>query len=101
MKITPKRAQVIRQRYDELLDLASQFAGGHGNSDSIRFDCAGNIERYTNHACHCHPEYYWEQARTASEFENWLDLRNTEGGVYVLRFPLRLAIYIHAQRRCR
>lgn len=71
--MTPKRARAIRTRYEELLSLAAQFAGGNGESDSIRFDYEGNIERYTNHACHCHPEYWWEQEKTAAEFEAWLE----------------------------
>jgi len=75
MKITAKRAYTIRQRYEALLSLAAEFAGGSSDSDSIRFDCAGNIECYKNHACHCHPEYWWEQEKTAVEFEEWLNER--------------------------
>jgi hypothetical protein len=75
MKMTVKRARAIRTRYEELLSLAAQFVGGSDGSDSVRFGYAGNIERYTNHACHCHPDYYWEQKKTAAEFEEWLGNR--------------------------
>lgn len=76
MKITPKRAEVIRNRYMELLSLASQFVGhGSGDSEYVRFDDAGNIECYVNHSCHCHPEYWWEQEKTSKEFNEWLESR--------------------------
>lgn len=78
MKITPKRAEVIRSRYSELLSLAARFVGGSSDSEYIRFDDAGNIECYTNHACHCHPEYWWEQEKTAAEFNEWLDKQTYE-----------------------
>jgi hypothetical protein len=50
MKITQKRAEVIRRRYEELLSLAAQFVKCSSDSDSIRFDYAGNIECYKNHS---------------------------------------------------
>lgn len=75
MKITQKRAEVIRRRYEELLSLAAQFVGCSSDSDSIRFDYQGNIECYTNHSCHCHPDYYWEQEKTEEEFNEWLNNR--------------------------
>lgn len=70
MIITPSRAKAIRTRYEQLLDKASSFTGH--SSHNLRFDYEGNIEAYTNHACHCHPEYYWEQKKSATEFEAWL-----------------------------
>jgi hypothetical protein len=70
MIITPSRAKAIRMRYEQLLEKASSFTGR--STQNLRFDYEGNIEAYKNHACHCHPECYWDQEKTAAEFEAWL-----------------------------
>ena len=70
--MTPKRAKTIISRYNHLLELAGQFTGH--SSGEVRFDDDGNIEYYSNHACNCHPEYYWEFEKSADEFYKWLSL---------------------------
>lgn len=74
MKITTKRAQAIIGRYFDLRSIAEQFMWEvKKNRADIRFTQTGNIEAYENHSCHCHPEYWWEEAATWDEFSEWLD----------------------------
>ena len=76
MKMTPKRAAVILAHYNELHELARQFADEKRKgmrTGPVRFDDCGNIEMKVNTACHCHPEYEWVSIGDSEEFAEWLD----------------------------
>lgn len=77
MKITSKRANAILNRHNELMALAEQFIREkHQYAGEIRITSDGTIESYENHACHCHPEYWWETKASWIEFSEWLDKQN-------------------------
>ena len=73
--MTSKRAAVILSRYQELNNLADQFACEKRKGmrkGPVRFADDGAIEMEVNTACHCHPEYEWVTVATAEEFSEWM-----------------------------
>ncbi len=55
MKINSKRAKVILERHNELLNLAEQFIRDKDRyAGELRITSDGTIECWENHACHCH-----------------------------------------------
>jgi hypothetical protein len=78
MKINSKRAKVILERHNELLNLAEQFIRDKDRyAGELRITSDGTIECWENHACHCHPEYWWDQKATWEEFMEWLDKQSS------------------------
>lgn len=78
MKLTKNRIQSVLQRYEQLLDLAENFArerrnGGRSGSE-IRINYNYNeITWEVNTACHCHPEYERVSVGTVDEFIEWIN----------------------------
>lgn len=79
MKITARRLESILRRYDQLNDLALQFAKEvepYGQFRTIRIESNGQVEEEVNTACNCHPEYEWVPRGTPEQFSAWLE-KNT------------------------
>jgi hypothetical protein len=88
MKITPKRAKAIVQRYHELLEKADHFLNQMERSErmqeekkaiygmpSTSLDYDGGVLYERNTACHCHPEMQTFK-QPAEKFYKWLEEEN-------------------------
>jgi hypothetical protein len=88
MKLTPKRAKVIIQRYHELREEADRFlnqikrnelrdehaAHGYGIPDP-QLDYDGGVLYERNTSCHCHPTMQTFK-QPAEKFFQWLEKNN-------------------------
>jgi hypothetical protein len=81
MKLNEKRISAVLERHEQIMNLVEQFAKSKTTKTfcgDIRIQYGSSIEEYRNTACHCHPEYQWQQIGSMEEFYEWLKKQQSE-----------------------